>query len=130
MMLLQTDVNKRADCDSFLNSKLIKDKIKEMDMKQKLHLNEKNERENNDNSGRLLNTIKFDNIKDLKQQLPSTKNYENIVLNENKENMNINSNKIKIKNTMIKKIPIIKNKTSRNKLIIKTEENFLMKIII
>ena len=123
MMLLQTDVNKRADCDSFLNSKLIKDKIKEMDMKQKLHLNEKNERENNDNSGRLLNTIKFDNIKDLKQQLPSTKNYENIVLNEaNKENMNINSNKIKIKNTLVKKIPIIKNKTSRNKLIIKTEE--------
>ena len=124
MMLLQTDVNKRADCDTFLNCKLVKEKINEINMKQKLNLNEKNDKENNDNNGKLLNTIKFDNIKDLKNQLPSTKNYENILLDEaNKENKNINSNKIKIKNSLIKKVPIIKNKTSRNKLTIKTEEN-------
>ena len=48
MMLLQTDVNKRADCDTFLNSKLVKDKINEINMKQKLNLNEKNDKENNE----------------------------------------------------------------------------------
>ena len=124
MMLLQTDVEKRADCDSFLNSKLIKDKIKEIKMNQKINMNYKN---NNDNNGKLLNTIKFNNLKDLKEQLPSTKNYDSFVLDEqNKENVNININNNKIKNAknpLIKKIPIVKNKTSRNKLNLKTEEN-------
>ena len=107
MMLLQTDVEKRADCDSFLNSKLIKDKIKEIKMNQKINMNYKN---NNDNNGKLLNTIKFNNLKDLKEQLPSTKNYDSFVLDEqNKENVNINNNnKIKnAKNPLIKKIPIV-----------------------
>ena len=126
MMLLQTDVEKRADCDSFLNSKLIKDKIKEIKMNQKFNINNKNIN-NNDNGGKLLNTIKFNNLKDLKEQLPSTKNYDSFLLDEqNKENLNINinNNKIKsIRNPLIKKIPIVKNKTSRNKINIKTEEN-------
>ena len=124
MMLLQTDVEKRVDCDSFLNNKLIKDKIAEIKMNQKIDLNQKNDnKENNNNNVTLLNTIKFDNLKDLKNQLPSTKNYENILLNENnKENININKMKY-TKSPLIKKIPIVKNKTSRNKLSIKTEEN-------
>ena len=114
MMLLQTDVKKRVDCDSFLNSKLIKDKIIEIKMNQKIN-------SCSDNNGVLLNTIKFDNLNDLKNQLPSTKNYESFLLDENNKE-NINNNKMKYI-PLIKKIPIIKNKTSRNKLNIKTEEN-------
>ena len=121
MMLLQTEVEKRVDCDSFLNSKLIKEKIAEIKMNKKLKL----DNNINENNGMLLNTIKFDNLKDLKNQLPSTKNYESLLLHQNnKENISNNNNKIKyIKSPLINKIPFFKNKASRNKLSIKTEEN-------
>ena len=123
MMLLQTDVEKRADCDTFLNSKIIKDKINEIKLNKKIDGNSKK----NSNNDMLLNTIKFNNLKDLKYQLPSTKNYDCQINDNNKENINTsnNNNKINnyIKSSLIKKIPIIKNKTSRNKLNLKTEEN-------
>jgi len=123
MMLLQTDVEKRADCDTFLNSKIIKDKINEIKLNKKINGNSKK----NSNNDMLLNTIKFNNLKDLKYQLPSTKNYDCQINDNNKENINTsnNNNKINnyIKSSLIKKIPIIKNKTSRNKLNLKTEEN-------
>ena len=123
MMLLQTDAEKRADCDSFLNSKIIKDKINEIKLNKKINGNIKNKSSNDI----LLNTIKFNNLKDLKYQLPSTKNYDCQINDNNKENVNTNNinNKINnyIKNSLIKKIPIVKNKTSRNRLNLKTEDN-------
>jgi hypothetical protein len=123
MMLLQTDVEKRADCDTFLNCKIIKDKINEIKLNKKLNGNWKN----NSNNDVLLNTIKFNNLKDLKYQLPLTKNYDCQINENNKENINVNNNNNKmnnyIKSSLIKKIPIIKNKISRNKLNLKTEEN-------
>ena len=121
LMLLQTDVEKRADCDSFLNSKIVKDKIYEIRKNQKLNGNyKKNNIQINNDSGMLLNTIKFDNLKDLKYQLPSTKNYDSQSNDNNKENINNNNQINKIKNSLIKKIT---NKTSRNKINIKTEIN-------
>ena len=117
LMLLQTDVEKRADCDTFLNSKIVKDKIYEIRKNQKLNGNyNKNNIQICNDSGILLNTIKFDNLNDLKYQLPSTKNYDCKLNDNNKENIN-NNNKI---NKIIKKMT---NRTSRNKINIKTEIN-------
>ena len=45
-----------TDCDSFLNSKLIKDKIKEIKMNQKFNTSNKNNNDN-DNGGKLLNIL-------------------------------------------------------------------------
>ena len=76
-MLLQVDVNKRVDCDSFLNSKLIIKKKKELKEKNKDFNYIENTLENNINNGILLNTIKFSNIREIKSQLPKNKNYNN-----------------------------------------------------
>ena len=76
-MLLQVDVNKRVDCDSFLNSKLIIKKKKELKEKNKDFNYIENNLENNINNGILLNTIKFSNIREIKSQLPKNKNYNN-----------------------------------------------------
>ena len=108
MMLLQTNVDKRVDCDEFLNNKIVKDKINEIKLNKKLNIDNNN---NNNGDNKLLNTIKFNNLNDLKYQLPSTKNYDYLLLNDNKENISDNNN-IKIKNNK---------DTSKNKL--KTEEN-------
>ena len=70
MMLLQTDVDKRVDCDSFLNNKTVKDKIKEINK----NLGTLNNNNTNNDKGVLLNTIKFNNLNELKYQLPSEKN--------------------------------------------------------
>ena len=69
LMLLQTDVKKRCDCDKYLNSPLIVKKIKELK-------NENNNLEKNKeiNDGNLLETIRFENIMDIKRQLPTKKN--------------------------------------------------------
>ena len=69
MMLLQTDVDKRVDCDSFLNNKTVKDKIKEINK----NLGTLNNNNTNNDKGVLLNTIKFNNLNELKYQLPSEK---------------------------------------------------------
>ena len=72
LMLLQVDVDKRCDCNKFLNSKLITRKIQEMK-------NENKDLEKNKeiSDGHLLETIKFENILDIKRQLPTKKNYSN-----------------------------------------------------
>ena len=75
-MLLQVDVNKRVNCDSFLNSKLIIKKKKELKEKIKDFNYIENNLEKNKNNGILLNTIKFNNIKEIKSQLPKNKNYK------------------------------------------------------
>ena len=87
LMLLKTDVKKRCDCNTFLNSSLITRKIQEMK-------NENKDLEKNKeiNDGQLLETIKFDNILDIKRQLPTKKNYSNnnAVLGSDKKNTNNN----------------------------------------
>jgi NIMA (never in mitosis gene a)-related kinase len=61
LMLLQVDVEKRCDCDKFLNSKLITRKIQEMKNENKDYKNLEKNKEIKDND-LLLDTIKFDNI--------------------------------------------------------------------
>ena len=75
MMLLQVDVNKRVNCEQFLNHPLIVRKIKEMRSKN----SEYKDLEDNKNihDGYLLNTINFKDLKEIKSQLPTRKNYEN-----------------------------------------------------
>ena len=81
-MLLQVDVNKRVDCNQFLNSDLIKKKIEEMknDPNTYGYIYDKN-RENNDDL--LLKTIKFNDIREIKAQLPTKKNYNSNFLSDN-----------------------------------------------
>ena len=88
LMLLQVDVNKRCNCDQFLNHPIITQKIKEMRMKD----SEYNDLEENKNikDGCLLNTINFKDLKESKAQLPTKKNYGNTF--ENKRDYNYNYN--------------------------------------
>ena len=87
LMLLQVDVKKRCDCDMFLNSKLITRKIQEMKNESKDYRNLEKNKEISDGST-LLDTIRFDNILDIKRQLPTKKNYNNNVNKSPKKNIN------------------------------------------
>ena len=91
LMLLQNDVEKRVNCDEFLESELVKKKIKELknnqDINYEAYLLEKNIKLKNENDV-LLQTIKFKNFNELKDNLPSLKNYEN---NTNKRSINNNN---------------------------------------
>ena len=78
-MLLQVDVEKRVDCEQFLNCELIRRKIDEMKKNENSNpyfFNEENNILCYDKGGELLNTIKFDDIKDIKSILPNKKNYD------------------------------------------------------
>ena len=80
LMLLQVDVNKRVNCDEFLNHPLIVKKIKEMKEK---NIEYKDLEDNKSiHDGYLLNTIKFKDLREIKSQLPTRKNYENFEKNE------------------------------------------------
>ena len=86
LMLLQVDVDKRVDCNKFLNSELILKKIKEMKENPKTHLEaESLDKNKNTQDDFLLKTIKFNDIKEIKSQLPSTKNYNG----NNKSGLNL-----------------------------------------
>ena len=137
LMLLQVDIDKRCDCNKFLNSPLITRKIKELK-------NENNEYKNLEknkeiNEGHLLDTIRFDNIVDIKRQLPTKKNYNNTneaimdkninrkknIMKYQKVNNKIKINKIPIKKDIRKAKDIIKidlPKHLKNSPIIKKEE--------
>ena len=124
-MLLQVDVDKRVDCNMFLKSKLIKDKIEEMKNNPNLYnLKGINFDFNNDGMQKdLLHTIKFSNINEIKYQLPMTKNYNSIY--------NINNKGLVFKKSSnSKKSPSLNKKTSRNKnnnkFIGKEENNTLL----
>ena len=104
LMLLQVDVDKRVDCNQFLNSDLIKKKIEEMKNNPKTFLEalnlDKNKKVQDDEF--LLKTIKFNDISEIKAQLPTKKNYSN---NISGNNLKHSKNKGKInKGTIIKKI--------------------------
>ena len=92
LMLLQVDVNKRVDCNKFLNSELIKHKMIEMKKEGiEAFIYSKN-KDNEDNY--LLETIKFKDIKEIKAQLPTRKNYNSNILFENNKIKNNKVNKL------------------------------------
>ena len=97
LMLLQKDVNKRVDCDGFLNSDLIKNKINEFKSNPNTHYEgcelEKNRNINLDNDI-LYGTINFKNFNDLKNKLPNVKNYENNMRKKNNNSKLKNDNSI------------------------------------
>jgi len=76
MMLLKVDVDQRVDCNQFLNSKLVVKKIKELKENPITVLEgESLDKNKNTQDDFLLKTIKFNDIKEIKSQLPSKKNY-------------------------------------------------------
>ena len=95
MMLLQVDVNKRVDCNGFLKSELILKKIKEMKEDPKTVQEAENlDKYKDTQDDFLLKTIKFDDIKQIKSQLPSKKIYAgNNKINELKRQLNEEKNK-------------------------------------
>ena len=117
LMLLQVDVSKRCDCDKFLNSPLITRKIKELKNENNEYKNLEKNKEIND--GNLLQTIRFDDILEIKGQLPTKKNYNNSNELKNKGNNNEIKNMNKKKNML--KYQKINNKIKLNKIPIKTE---------
>ena len=88
LMLLQVDVNKRVNCDQFLNHPIIVQKIREMKMKDSEYVDLEVNKTSKD--GCLLNTINFKDLKEIKAQLPTKKNYGNNF--ENKRDFNYNYN--------------------------------------
>ena len=84
LMLLQVDVNKRVDCNQFLNNELIKRKIEEMKNDPTVCVDSFIYNKNKDKMGEyLLKTIKFNDIKEIKAQLPTKKNYNSNILSDN-----------------------------------------------
>jgi len=123
LMLLQVDTKKRVDCDTFLNNKFIvrkKNEIKE------LNFLESKFNEKNINNGVLLNTIKFNNINEIKAQLPTNKNYNDEI---NSEFNNINQLSTR-NNTNKSNTTIVKNPSNNfnNNNFIKNISNILSKI--
>ena len=122
LMLLQVDAKKRVDCDTFLNNKLIirkKNEIKELNFLESKY----NE---NINNGVLLNTIKFNNINEIKAQLPTNKNYND---ETNSEFNNINQLSTR-NNTNKSSTNIVRNPNNNfnNNNFIKNISNILSKI--
>ena len=115
MMLLQVDVNKRVDCDQFLNHPIVIQKIKEMKMKD---IEYKDLEDNKiSKEGCLLNTINFKDLKEIKAQLPTKKNYGNNNINNiNNDNNNNYENRFNNINNNY-----LSNNNSNNKYIIKNE---------
>ena len=104
-MLLKIDAEKRVDCNQFLESQLIKNKIKEMkdnDNFLNFEFFDKNYNEEN-NDEKLLETIKFMDIYEIKSQLPKKKNYDG----DKEESVQKTDSDSK------------KNETNKNKIIIK-----------
>ena len=99
LMLLQVDVNKRVDCNKFLNSELIKKKMQEMkkDPNSGIEAFIYNKNKGNEDDY-LLETIKFSDIKEIKAQLPTKKNYNSNILLWNKIKINKNNKLIKNSN--------------------------------
>ena len=128
LMLLQVDVNKRADCNMFLNSDLIRKKMLEMKKDPNCEIEafiyNKNKDMENDY---LLETIKFKDIKEIKAQLPTKKNYNSNLLFKNKGN-NKNNNIIKNnKNSINKEDEILSKKIKEKQIELEKMKNMLNK---
>ena len=123
LMLLQNDVEKRVNCDEFLESDLIRRKIEELknndDINYEGYLLEENiNLKSEDNV--LLETIKFRNFNELKNNLPSLKNYENNYNKRtgNKSNYKNGTNSIyKYKNNSVNTLVINSSMKNYNNII-------------
>ena len=85
-MLLEIDVNKRADCDKILNSDLIKDKKEEFS-----NIYMENNNYLNDDETSLLETIEYKNLRDLENKIPNKRKYVELS-KQIKKNNNIQEN--------------------------------------
>ena len=72
-MLLEVDVEKRADCNTFLNSKFVKDIIDDFRSMNSEPYNSTNEDEIS-----MLDTIIYKNLRELEYKIPSKKRYSTI----------------------------------------------------
>ena len=95
--LLEVNVEKRYDCNQFLQSDIVKNKIRELNN----NYYDNNNKDSYDNS-MLLNTIIFSDIKDIKRQLPNKKYYNEESTTESnskkeKENISKDNNTLMIK---------------------------------
>ena len=70
-MLLEVDPNKRVDCNMFLNSKLLKDKIEDI---KSMYSENHNYTLEDDTS--MLDTIEYKNLRELEYKIPNKKRYE------------------------------------------------------
>ena len=121
LMLLQNDPEKRVNCEEFLDSDLIRNKINELknnpNTNYEGYLLEENINLKNENDF-LLETIKFKSFKDLKNNLPSLKNYEsnyNKRIGNKSNNKNSNSNrKYKLKNINLNTLTLNSGKKNYN----------------
>ena len=98
LMLLQHDVDKRVDCEEFLNNEIIKKKINQFKKNpntcfEGIMLEKNKNIKKGDDI--LLETINFKNLNDLKKQLPSLRNYEK----NSKKNINLTNNTTNINDT-------------------------------
>ena len=137
LMLLQVDVNKRVDCNKFLNSELIKKKMQEMkkDPNSGIEAFIYNKNKGNEDDY-LLETIKFSDIKEIKAQLPTKKNYNSNILLWNKIKINKNNKLIKNKNisnnsgnNSNKEDEILSKKIKEKQIELEKVKNLLNKII-
>jgi NIMA (never in mitosis gene a)-related kinase len=130
LMLLQVDVNKRVDCKQFLESDLIKRKIQEMSNEPNAFIESLNYDKNKESDDYLLKTIKFNDIKEIKAQLPTKKNYNNNFLSDNlkynKNNKNIANNKYTI-NSKNNEDEILSKKIKEKQIELEKMKNYLNK---
>ena len=104
--LLEVNVDKRFNCDQFLESDIVRNKIKEL---KNSNLDYKEVNENDKDNSILLNTIFFSDIKDIKKNLPNKKYYNEESTTESnskkeKEKENINENNMNKNNLLIKQL--------------------------
>ena len=134
LMLLQVDVEKRVDCNKFLNSELVSKKIKEMKENPKTHQEaESLDKNKNTQDDFLLKTIKFNDIKEIKSQLPSKKNYNG----KNKSGINLkkktfisnNNSNIKSNNSKPNNNNTNNQYSQKLKLVEKEKENIKKELI-
>ena len=101
--LLEVNVEKRYDCNQFLQSDIVKNKINELNNNINNNYDINNNNTDSYENSMLLNTINFRDIKDIKRQLPNQKYYNDESTTESyskKEKENIKSNN----NLMIKEL--------------------------
>ena len=124
LMLLQVDVNKRVDCNQFLNSDLIKRKIEQIKKEPNIYIESFIYDKNKDRYDEyLLKTIKFNDIKEIKAQLPTKKNNNRILSdNVNKHKLNDQNNeellskKLKAKQLQLEKMENYLNKNNKSNI--------------
>ena len=72
-MLLEVDVKKRADCNTFLNSKFVKDVIDDI-----RSMNSELYNSTNEDEASMLDTIIYKNLRELEYKIPNKKRYGTI----------------------------------------------------